>query len=376
MLVDDTSEELGAALRSATAKARLVLTTGGLGPTVNDVTREVMAEVAGVPLREDADLLQALAHRFGQPSDQLRDNLRRQALVPARGGYLPNDRGTAAGLVFATADGALIALPGPPRELQPMVTEQLVPWLRGRLGLPEREASVTLRFVGIGQSAIDATLREKVPLPANTVTTSRFDGNRVDFTFSLREDTPAARSELAQVSAAVATHLGRYLYATNQVSLEEVAWARLAARGSSLVLAEAQGAHLASAFARAALPRSAQITSIAASNERGLRQLLGLPEPTGTTKSESADGLQALGEAARRLTRAAWALAVGETTDPAGGPVTLLVVLGDPEGHWEHWRLAVHELPETGRPGLVSSVLDRLRRLERQPPVPSDTGIP
>jgi len=367
ILVDDTAEDLESAFREATQHADLVLTTGGLGPTANDRTREALTAFTAVRVREDPDVLRVLAERFGQSPDQLRDNLRRQALVPAVGGYLPNDHGTAVGLIYEAENTTFIALPGPPRELQPMVTEQLVPWFRTRLGLPEQGVSATLRFVGIGQSAIDATLRGHVTLPAHTVTSSRFEGSRVDFTFSLPEDTRETRAQLARLTAVVTEHLGRNLYATNGVSLEQVVWARLATRGTSLVLAEARGPHLASAFAHAHLPESARITSIASRSERALGTVLGLPVELWEGLSEPPHRVEALGAAARRLTGSDWALVVGEVTGTGERRGKLWVALGHPDGTWDTWSLGVRESPETGWPGVVDAVLDRLRLIKVQP---------
>jgi hypothetical protein len=189
----------------------------------------------------------------------------------------------------------------------------------------------------------------------------------VDFTFSLPEDTPQARSRLAELTAAVAEHLGRYLYATNQVSLEQAAWARLARQGTSLVLAEAQGPHLASAFARTQLPESARITSIASSSERELGAVMGLRDAGWEGLSEPAGRVEALGVAARRLTGSEWALVVGEFIGTGGRRGVVWVALGYPNGAWDTWQLAAQESPETGWPSVVDAVLDRVRLIEVQP---------
>jgi nicotinamide-nucleotide amidase len=367
IVVGDTAEDLQSALEEATQHAQLVLTTGGLGPTANDRTREALSDFTGIGVREHPAALATLARRFGQAPEQLRENLRRQVLVPIEGGFLPNDHGTAVGLIFETAEAVLIALPGPPRELQPMVTDHLVPWVRSRLGLPERGTSVTLRFVGLGQSSIDATLRQQVPLPIGTVTSSRFDGSRVDFTFALPEDTPLARAQLVRLREQLSGHLGRYLYSTNQhVSLEQVAWARLSMDGPSLVLVEAQGPHLASAFGSAELPESAQITSIASRSERELGTVLGLRD-AGWEGLSPSQRVETLGKAGRRLTSAAWVLVVGEPVRTAEGRGVVWVALGHPNDQWEVWSLAVRKAPATGWSSVVNSVLDRLRRVPVQP---------
>ncbi len=113
MCVDDNQADLTAALRFATSKAALLIVTGGLGPTANDITREVLSDFTGIPIKEHAQVLQELARRFGVSSAELRANLRRQTQVPTRGTYFKNPNGTAVGLVFETDSTVIIALPGP-----------------------------------------------------------------------------------------------------------------------------------------------------------------------------------------------------------------------------------------------------------------------
>lgn len=112
MSVDDGRTDIGEALRYALAKVPLVIVTGGLGPTENDVTRQALSECTGVPLHEHEDILRDMERRMGVPRDQLRANLRRQSQVPTRGTYLKNASGSAAGLVFDLGDKVVVALPG------------------------------------------------------------------------------------------------------------------------------------------------------------------------------------------------------------------------------------------------------------------------
>lgn len=145
-------------------------------------------------MREHPDVLRAMEQKFGIRRDSVRANLRRQTRVPSRGTYLKNTNGTAVGLVFELDNATIVALPGPPRELQPMVREQLVPYLNRKYGVRSPGCSVTLRFVGLGQSLVDQTLEDHVPLPADVTLSSGFEGGRVDFTFSLPGNTPQDRS--------------------------------------------------------------------------------------------------------------------------------------------------------------------------------------
>ena len=123
MCVDDKSADLKQSLRFAAGRASLVIVTGGLGPTDNDITRQTLSDFSGIPLREDPELLAAMARRFGVAPERIRPNLRQQTQVPTRGTYLKNPSGSAVGLVFRLAEGTIVALPGPPRELQAMVRE-------------------------------------------------------------------------------------------------------------------------------------------------------------------------------------------------------------------------------------------------------------
>jgi nicotinamide-nucleotide amidase len=366
-MVDDIQEDMHAALRVATERARLVLVTGGLGPTVNDITREVLSDFTGIPLAEDPVVLAGLAHRFNQPLDQLREGIRRQSQVPQKGSYLPNRRGTAVGLIFDAAPATIVALPGPPRELQPMVEETLVPWLRERLGLQDRGCAVTLRFVGIGQSAIDAVMREHVPLPPRVVVGSQFEGMRVDMTFSLPEGTIEARQELAGLTLALQAHLGAHIYATNAATLEDVTLARLRELGDSWAIAESSGPHLAAALARAAVAPDAtgpRLHSLAATSEPHLRHLLSLDDAHWDDLPDPRARAAALARSARRVSGAAWAVALGEPISDQTSRGLVWVCLSGPDDRSETWALGLRESPDTGWPGLVTEVLNRLRRLE------------
>jgi nicotinamide-nucleotide amidase len=364
LIVDDTAEEMKSTLAEACQRAPLVLVTGGLGPTVNDITREVLSEFTGISLVEHSEVLRELGRRFNQPPQELRDNLRRQARVPSRGSFLPNHRGTAVGLIFDSRPATIVALPGPPHELQAMVTESLVPWVRQRLGLTDLGVGITLRFVGIGQSAIDAVLREKVSLPTNVVVTSHFEGSRVDFTFSLPQSNLAAQRQLTDLMAGIQAHLGAQLYATNGASLEEVAVRRLLARAERLTVVEAGGPHLAASLSRNSAARQALAASFAAVSEEDLRRLLGIADADWTGISQPKDRVERLARAARGATQSAWVIAVGQPAASAGDRSVAWVAVGLPGDRWEHWRLLERSNPEAGRTSLVNEVLDRLRRLD------------
>ncbi|MEN6427668.1 MAG: molybdopterin-binding protein, partial [Phycisphaerales bacterium] len=313
MGVDDKQADLKDALRFAMDRATLVIVTGGLGPTDNDITRETLRDFTGIALREHPDVLAAMARRFNVPPDELRPNLRRQTLTPERGTYLQNANGTAVGLVFEMDNHVVVALPGPPRELQPMVRDELAPYLSRRFGTHLPGASITLRFVGLGQSQIDQTLKDHVPLPADITTSSQFEGGRVDFTFSLPQDSAENRARLSQLGDRITEHLGDWLYARDETtSLETCVMRLLETRGETLTLVEVgTGGSLAAALNGVQGTRHALIGSYIAPTTNRLHQMLGGHQQSDTAR-EHTDDVERLAHEAAATAGSHWVIATGE----------------------------------------------------------------
>jgi nicotinamide-nucleotide amidase len=157
--VTDEAAAIVAELRASWARADVVITTGGLGPTCDDRTREAVAEVLGQKLVFDPAIEQAIAERFVRLGRKMTPNNLKQAYRFARGEVLSNPNGTAPGLWVAQEGRVLVMLPGPPNELQPMFTDQVLPRL-AQLGLiGEGEAYMQLRTAGVGESALETKLQ-------------------------------------------------------------------------------------------------------------------------------------------------------------------------------------------------------------------------
>jgi nicotinamide-nucleotide amidase len=360
LCVDDQPSDIQEALRFATGKAGLVIVTGGLGPTENDVTREALRDFTGIPLREQPDVLAEMARRFKTPANELRANLRRQTQVPTQGTYLKNANGTAVGLVFETADRVIVALPGPPRELQPMVREELVPYLGRRFGVHASGCSLTLRFVGLGQSQIDQTLKDHVPLPADVITSSQFDGARVDFTFSLPHDTPEDRARLQKLKEEITEYLGDAIYADDEnTSLEERVVKLLENRKMTLSLAEAgSGGALAAATNGVEGANRVLAGAYVAPTQERLRDLLnGRAGP-----SDGGASPRQLARMAADATRSSWAVVVGEVRQGQGDAPFVEVAWRLPNGQVESRPVRLQGSGEPARARLVTELLDQLRR--------------
>jgi nicotinamide-nucleotide amidase len=360
MCVDDQPSDIQEALRFATGKASLVIVTGGLGPTDNDITREVLRDFTAIPLREHPDVLAEMAKRFRRPAGELRQNLRRQTQVPTQGTYLKNANGTAVGLVFETADKVMVALPGPPRELQPMVRDELVPYLSRRFGVHAAGCSLTVRFVGLGQSQIDQTLKDHVPLPTDVITSSQFEGARVDFTFSLPHDTPADRAQLQRLKEEITRYLGDSVYAEDEkTSLEDRVVKLLEGRHATIAVAEvASGGALAAALTGAdGADRVVAGAYVAPTRER-LRDLLGVRAEAPNDNMSS----RQLARAAADATQSSWTVAVGEVQHGEDGAAFVEVAWRQPDGRMESRPVRLQGRGESARSRLVTELLDWLRR--------------
>jgi nicotinamide-nucleotide amidase len=311
-------------------------------------------------------LLADLARRFGSRPDQLREHLRRQVQVPDRGGSLPNRHGTAVGLIYESKPAVIVALPGPPRELQPMVERELVPWLERRFGVRAPGCSLTLRFVGIGQSAIEQQLRESDAVPPGTWVGSQFEGGRVDYTFTRQLDSADDRARLRELESNVRAILGRHLYATGAVTLEEAAMQGIRAREGRLVLLEvASGGALSAGLTRVPGLRGLVAGAWAAGTELDLRRLLELPPEVAPDRDDTDGLLKAMAHAARQRTSAEWVIAVGEGRSPGPNrPPGVRLAFGGPSDRWIVHSIELREAVEAGRANLLNEVLDRWRRTE------------
>lgn len=199
--ITDEADAIARQFRESWARADVVITTGGLGPTCDDRTREVVAEILGQELVFDAELMRAIEERFARLNRTCTPNNRKQAFKFARGEVLPNPNGTAPGL-YAEQDGkVLIMLPGPPNELQPMFTDHVLPRL-ARLGLvSEHESYFQIRTAGVGESALETKFQPIF---------DRFPGLGIAFC-----------AHQWQVDCRVSSPDGRYSRATLQAIAEE-----------------------------------------------------------------------------------------------------------------------------------------------------------
>jgi nicotinamide-nucleotide amidase len=225
--------------RVALARADIVVSTGGLGPTPDDLTREAVAAACGEEPVVDPDLeawLHALWDRRGLPFPSI--NLKQAWRIPSAIA-IPNGNGTAPGWWVERSDGrVIVALPGPPREMRPMWLDWVLPRLRP-LGLGADVAQTTYRLAGIGESMVADVLGEAFLRATNPVVATYARQDAVDVRISARTaGTHTAEEVVAAAAAEVRARLGDHIWATGETTWSEAIGARLAELGWTLATLE------------------------------------------------------------------------------------------------------------------------------------------
>jgi nicotinamide-nucleotide amidase len=239
-VVGDDHQAVADAFRHAESRAELVVMTGGLGPTDDDVTREAVAAALDVPLEEDPAIVAAIERRFAARGLQMPAINRRQALVPRGARVLDNPNGTAPGLWIRDGESGVLLLPGPPSELKPMFEE----WCRTTVvtGAATPIHRRCVRVTGISESHAEEALqphyeawqRAEPPVAATILAAM----GQIELHLSVRGDARVARASLARAAADASAALGDDVVSDVGKTLEEVVGELLRARGWTLAVAE------------------------------------------------------------------------------------------------------------------------------------------
>lgn len=237
--VGDNVQRIAQAIRQALERAQIVITTGGLGPTVDDPTRQAVAQAMGVDSEFHPELWQQIQRRFERMGRQASENNRRQAYIPRGALVIENPVGTAPSFVVESAEKAVIALPGVPREMEYLLHRAVIPYLRQRFGLNAIIKARLLHTAGAGESQIDELIGELETLDNPTVGLAAHAG-RVDVRITAKaaseEDADAL---IAPIEADIRRRLGEWVFGADEDTLEHVALQNLARCGWSLAVVEA-----------------------------------------------------------------------------------------------------------------------------------------
>ncbi|MGL4647943.1 MAG: CinA family nicotinamide mononucleotide deamidase-related protein, partial [Caldilineaceae bacterium] len=315
--VGDNEERLRALLEMGIGRSDVIILTGGLGPTVDDITRLAVANATQRPLRLNRDAMEALEARFARFGSKMTENNRQQAYIPEGATMIANPVGTAPGFIAEAGRCAIVALPGVPSEMKHLMNETVLPWLRQRAGGAVIRRRI-LRTIGIGESTIDSLLDDLERQSNPTVGLAAHTG-QADVRIAARAGSPdAAEAMLDATEAEVRRRIGDYIYSTTPgETFEAVVSRRLKQHGLTVALFESNtGGAIARRLAAADAEGAPVVAALVATDPK-------MPVPLGKILAQSAkpaeEVVRRAAAALRDVTGASINIAIIGTTGESEG---------------------------------------------------------
>ena len=368
-VVGDDDARLEETIKDAVKRSRVVLTTGGLGPTEDDITRKVAARALGKRLALDEKVLEEIRERFRSFGiANMPERNSRQAMVIAGAQVLSNPNGSAPGL-FLEHEGCVVALmPGPPREMKPMFENHVQARLE-KLAGGVRFATRVLRVAGLGESAVDEKIAPIYTKYENPQTTILFNSSEIEIHLRAHGRTEAdAETLLDDLALKIEQELGNSAFSFRGETMEEVVGRRLAMTGFTLAVAESCTGGLIAQRLTSVPGSSKYFTEgvVTYSNESKVR-LLGVDKKMilefGAVSQQVA---RDMARGVRHRAKTDFGLAVTGIAGPDGGseekPVGLVFIALADDAHTEHKRLMIPGDRELVRWRASQAALDMLRR--------------
>ncbi|MGL6132773.1 MAG: competence/damage-inducible protein A, partial [Prochlorococcaceae cyanobacterium] len=318
-VVGDNRDRLITALREAAGRCRVLITTGGLGPTPDDLTTEAIAAAFGATLEERPEAWAAIKARLAHRGRPVTASLRRQALLPPDAELLPNPTGTAPGMIWTPRPGfTVLTFPGVPSEMRAMWQATAAPWLRAA-GLAEGViASRLLRFWGLAES--DLAERVADLLEGSNPTVAPYAGaGEVKLRLTARADSDtAARALLEPLEAEIRARLGPLCFGADDDSLASVVLALLRQRAETVALAEScTGGAIGAALTAVPGASDAFRGGVIAYANDVKQAVLGVSQTSLAVHGAVSDPVAlAMATGVRRLTGASWGIAVTGIAGP------------------------------------------------------------
>lgn len=242
LTVGDVVERIVWAWEQAIAQADLIISTGGIGPTADDLTTELVAKVAGVDLFFSEEVAERIRRVFASLNRPMPENNLKQARFPVGAVIIPNHLGTAPGyrLDLDTPHGRkhLIVLPGVPREMKPMMEETVLPWLREMRGGGDVFLTRTFQTFGISESGLDELVAGIVREEEGRLA-FRASFPQISLRVTVRGNPREVETKLDELAHRIRTRIGSFVYGEGEVTMEEVVGHLLREKGKTLGLAEA-----------------------------------------------------------------------------------------------------------------------------------------
>jgi len=338
-VVGDEEARLEESVKDALSRSDVIIATGGLGPTEDDITRKVFARVCGRQLTLDYEVLAQIRERITSRGYQMTPNNERQALIPRGATILPNPNGTAVGVRMEQNGRLVVLLPGPPRENHPMFDDYVMPHLE-RMSRGVRIAKRVLKVTGVGESQLDDAIAPIYGEYTNPTTTILFTDSDIEIHLQASADTFARAEALVdELSDRLEEKIGVNLYSTRGESLEEVVGLKLRLKRYTIATAESlTGGLIAERITRVPGSSDYFTGSVVSYTDEAKMRLLGVEaealERHGAVSGEVAE---AMARGIKERSGATIGLSVTGVAGPGGGsdavPVgTVYVGLADDTG--------------------------------------------
>jgi nicotinamide-nucleotide amidase len=338
-VVGDDRARLSEQLRQAREVSELVITTGGIGPTLDDLTREAASDALGRQLVFEPSIVEAIEERFRRFNRKMAEINKRQAYVLEGAEILPNPNGTAPGQYFRDKKGILIILPGPPRELQPMFEEQCLPRLL-QLESPDKYYTATLRIALMPESEVDERIGPIYSAEPRVATTILAAPGDIQVHLRAKAGTVEQARDIAEsLSLKVEAELGKPVYSRANEALVDVVARLFRERQLTLATAEScTGGLLAETLTSLAGSSEYFRGGFVSYSEQAKIETLGVPADTIREHTVySAETAEQMALAARRKLGASLGFGITGVAGPDGGteqtPVgTVFLALADQAG--------------------------------------------
>ncbi|MGA9773545.1 MAG: competence/damage-inducible protein A [Blastocatellia bacterium] len=320
-IVGDDESRLEETVRDALKRSDVIISTGGLGPTEDDITRKVFARVTGRQLMLDYEILEQIRNRITSRGYQMTPNNERQALIPRGAEVLPNPNGSAPGIKLDQEGKLVVLLPGPPRENQPMFDDFVLPELE-RMSRGVRRAVRVLKVTGIGESQLDDKIAPIYGQYTNPTTTILFTDSELEIHLTATAESVARAEEIVEeLTDKLEEAIGQSVYSTRGESLEEVIGLRLRLKAYTIATAEScTGGLVAERITRVAGASEYFVGSVVSYTDHIKTELLGVPqemiERCGAVSGEVAE---AMARGIKERTGATIGLSVTGIAGPGGG---------------------------------------------------------
>jgi nicotinamide-nucleotide amidase len=324
-IVGDDPHDLERAVALALEHADVVITSGGLGPTADDLTREAVSTVLERPMAEDPVILEQLTERFARRRLAMPAINRRQAMVPRGATVLPNPRGSAPGLLIEHDERIVVLLPGPPRELEPMFVASVRDRLAARTD-GRRLRRRVIKIAGQPESAVDEVAapvyRPWAERTEPLSTTILAKPGQVELHVSARgSDVPALDAQLDEAVTQLVAALGESVFSTDGRAIEEVVGDALRERGLTIALAEScTGGKVAARLTNVPGSSAYVIGGVVAYSNDVKQQLLGVPALMLATSGAVSEAVAtAMADGARQALHADIGVSITGLAGPDGG---------------------------------------------------------